>query len=196
MASAGEPAGEPRYERGTIIPTPRGPSQKAPRAFKTRGTRRTLAAKGLMSTAFAHFSPLSAFLHRRERLRHPCSRSEDSSTNSSSYYRAQTPDAHPEATDQNPSTGCRDPDHTATIHPPCAAKRHFPHSDTCLGSRDHPASNRPACAANIIQAFRNQETLMTLAGDPPSRDHNSLQEQKSAVRTISSSSSSSSSSSI
>ena len=120
-ARAGEPAGDSGYERGTIIPTPRGPSQKAPRPFKTRGTFSTLAPKGLMSYAFAHFSSLSAFLHRRERLRHPCSRSEDSSRNSSSYYRAQTPDAHPTATDQNPSTGCRDYDHTATIHPPCAA---------------------------------------------------------------------------
>ena len=150
-AGAGEPAGDSGYERGTIIPTPRGPSQKAPRPFKTRGTRPAILSKGLMSYAFAHFSALSAFLHRRERLRHPCSRSEDSSTNSSSYHRAQTPDAHPTATDQNPSTGCRDPDPRATIHPPCAAKRRYPHSSTCLGSRDHCGSNRRACAANLTR---------------------------------------------
>ena len=150
-AGAGEPAGDSGYERGTIIPTPRGPSQKAPRPFKTRGTRPAILSKGLMSYAFAHFSALSAFLHRRERLRHPCSRSEDSSTNSSSYYRAQTPDAHPAATDQNPSTGCRDPDPRATIHPPCAAKRRYAHSSTCLGSRDHCGSNRRACAANLTR---------------------------------------------
>ena len=150
-ARAGEPAGGVGYDRGTIIPTPRGPSQKAPRPSKTRGTRHTLLPRGLMSYAFAHFSTLSAFLHRRERLRHPCSRSEDSSRNSSSYYRAQTPDAHSICLAQNPSTGCRDYDLTATIHPPCAAKRHFPHSSTCLGSRDHCGSNRRACAANLTR---------------------------------------------
>ena len=143
QAGAGEPAGEPRYERGTIIPTPRGPSQKAPRPFKTRGTRPTISASGLMSYAFAPFSPLSRSLHRLERLQHPCSRSEYSSTNSSSHDYQQTPDAHSICLAQNPSTGCRDPDLTPTIHPPCAAKRPYPHSDTCLGYRDHPASLLP-----------------------------------------------------
>ena len=75
-----------------------------------------------MSTAFAPFLTSSAFPHRLDGLEHPCSRSEYSSRNTSSLYRAGAPDAHPTGTAQNPSTGCRDIDHTATIHPPCAAK--------------------------------------------------------------------------
>ena len=133
----------PRYQKGTIIPTPRGPSQKAPHPFKTRGTRPTISPSEGMSTAFAPFLPISAFPHRLERLQHPCSRSEYSSTDSSSHYNQQTPDAHPTGPAQNPSTGCRDIEHTATIHPPCAAKRPFPQSSTPLGSRDHPASLLP-----------------------------------------------------
>ena len=170
-AGAGEPAGAPNYNRGTIIPTPRGPSQKAPRPFKTRGSFNTAAPKGLMSYAFRPFSSLSAFLHRRERLSHPSSRSEDSSTNSSSYYRAKTPDARPICLAQNPSTGCRDPHLTPTIHPPCAAKRHFPQSDTCLGYRDHPASllpclcresNTPLTPRDQTQRYASRDLQWTL----------------------------------
>ena len=133
----------PRYQKGTIIPTPRGPSQKAPHPFKTRGKLGAQTPSDTMSTAFAPFLTSSAFPHRLDGLEHPCSRSEYSSRNTSSLYRAGAPDAHPTATPQNPSTGCRDCDHTATIHPPCAAKRPFRKYSTPLGSRDHPASLLP-----------------------------------------------------
>ena len=141
-ASRGASRG-PRYQNRTIIPAPRGPIQKAPHPFKTRGKMAAQSLSEGQSTAFAPFLTTSAFAHGLDALEHPCSRSEYSSRNTSSLYRAGAPDAHPTGTAQNPSTGCRDIDHTATIHPPCAAKRPFRKYSTPLGSRDHPASLLP-----------------------------------------------------
>ena len=126
MAGAGDPAGEPRYRRGTLINATSGPSQTAPHPFKPRGIQHSTPTSGLQSYAFALFSAVSDSLHRLERLHHPCSRSEYSSTDSSRSYNAEAPDAHPRGIGHNPSTGCRDTTHTAPIHPPCAAKRHVP----------------------------------------------------------------------
>ena len=117
---------------------------------------------------------VSDSLHRLERSHHPCSRSEYSSTYSSRSYNAEAPDAHPICLAQNPSTGCRDPDLTPTIHPPCAAKRPYPQSDTCLDYRDHCASNRPACAENLTRLLPQgtaprdtpQETFKGPSRDP------------------------------
>ena len=84
-ASAGEPAGEPRYRRGPIINSTSGPSQTAPHPFKTRGMEHLSLPSGLQSCRNGRFRGVSYSLHRLRRFGAPCSRSENSSAYSSSY---------------------------------------------------------------------------------------------------------------